>query len=262
MATDTASRRDTGETRHRRDETQARRDTGRQYSVATTLCPAGRSPVPLHNVPLMCLGSEIIVSTWIIRRRQHTPTALPQSSTEYSRIFIRPDSRMDAGLAAEGIVGTQLNTDEDTEAAPPSDHSSHFNTHSIDDTTTIISVPLPSHRLASSALRALQVDLELSPLVKRTFRLASPHSSSIPTSQTEIQANPTAEGDKAGQTTTDTASEGSEQCLTVLETEYRATTNRMLRVAVNAFMDSLSVVVRVMEELDVDVLDAELGRSS
>ena len=42
--------------------------------------------------------------------------------------------------------------------------------------------------------------------------------------------------------------------LTVLRTEYTATTNRMLRVAVNGFMESLGVVLGVMEELDVDVL--------
>lgn len=41
---------------------------------------------------------------------------------------------------------------------------------------------------------------------------------------------------------------------TVLRTEYKATTNRMLRVAVNGFMESLGVVLGVMEELDVDVL--------
>jgi EKC/KEOPS complex subunit PCC1/LAGE3 len=41
---------------------------------------------------------------------------------------------------------------------------------------------------------------------------------------------------------------------TVLRTEYKATTNRMLRVAVNGFMESLSTVLGVMEELDVDVL--------
>jgi EKC/KEOPS complex subunit PCC1/LAGE3 len=43
---------------------------------------------------------------------------------------------------------------------------------------------------------------------------------------------------------------------TVLVTEYKATTNRMLRVAVNGFMESLGVVLSVMEELDVDVLGA------
>lgn len=41
---------------------------------------------------------------------------------------------------------------------------------------------------------------------------------------------------------------------TVLRTEYRAKTNRMLRVAVNGFMESLGVVLGVMERLDVDVL--------
>lgn len=123
-----------------------------------------------------------------------------------------------------------------------------------------ISVPLPTHRLASSALRALQVDLELSPLVKRTFRLTNPESSSTITQQTEIQVNRTAGEPKTGQTATDDNVDASDESLTVLETEYRATTNRMLRVAVNAFMDSLGVVVGVMEELDVDVLGNELGK--
>lgn len=48
--------------------------------------------------------------------------------------------------------------------------------------------------------------------------------------------------------------ETEEQGKTVLRTEYKATTNRMLRVAVNGFMESLRVVLRIMEELDVDVL--------
>lgn len=34
----------------------------------------------------------------------------------------------------------------------------------------------------------------------------------------------------------------------------------MLRVAVNGFMESLSVVLGVMEELDVDVLGVDFGR--
>ena len=45
---------------------------------------------------------------------------------------------------------------------------------------------------------------------------------------------------------------------TVLRTEYKATTNRMLRVAVNGFMESLTVVLGVMEELDVDILEQAL----
>lgn len=51
-----------------------------------------------------------------------------------------------------------------------------------------------------------------------------------------------------------------EKAKTVLETTYRATTNRMLRVAVNGFMESLGVVLGVMGELDVDVLREEMGK--
>jgi EKC/KEOPS complex subunit PCC1/LAGE3 len=79
-------------------------------------------------------------------------------------------------------------------------------------------------------MQALQVDKELSPLVRRSFSIVPP--------------------------TTDVASGfvmGQEK--TILRTEYKATTNRMLRVAVNGFMESLSVVLGVMEELDVDVLE-------
>ncbi|KAI9759533.1 MAG: cell division control protein 14 [Chaenotheca gracillima] len=83
----------------------------------------------------------------------------------------------------------------------------------------------------SIALRALEVDKELSPLVQRSFLLAAPDTSD------HVQ---------------DDVGSGSEK--TVLETRYKATTNRMLRVAVNGFMESLGVVVGVMEELDVDVL--------
>lgn len=85
-----------------------------------------------------------------------------------------------------------------------------------------ISVPLPTARLASAALQSLRVDEELSPLVRRSFSTVTP--------------SPGTRGE------------------TVLRTEYKATTNRMLRVAVNGFMESLGVVLGVMEELDVDVL--------
>ena len=43
----------------------------------------------------------------------------------------------------------------------------------------------------------------------------------------------------------------------VLRTTYRATTNRMLRVAVNGFFESMGVVLQVMEELDIDVIHAK-----
>lgn len=93
--------------------------------------------------------------------------------------------------------------------------------------SSTIDLPLPTARLASAALQALRVDKELSPLVCRSFSTISP-------SQSEEE--------------------------TVLRTEYKATTNRMLRVAVNGFMESLSVVLGVMEELDVDVLGVGLEK--
>lgn len=89
-----------------------------------------------------------------------------------------------------------------------------------------ITTPFLTHHLAQTALRTLSVDEELSPLVKRSFSLTTPQASLI----------------------------GNDQEKTVLRTEYRATTNRMLRVAVNGFFENLGVIVQVMEELDVDVL--------
>ena len=86
--------------------------------------------------------------------------------------------------------------------------------------------PFPDNRLASTALQALRVDAELSPLVKREFSLTR-------------------------------ANDGGSDSETVLRTDYKATTNRMLRVAVNGFMECLGVVLQVMEELDVDVLAAK-----
>jgi len=86
-----------------------------------------------------------------------------------------------------------------------------------------LDVPFPTSRLANTALKALQVDPELSPLVRRHLSLA-----------TESESDP--------------------DSVRVLKVEYKATTNRMLRVSVNSFMDSLGLVVEVMEQLDVDVL--------
>ena len=40
----------------------------------------------------------------------------------------------------------------------------------------------------------------------------------------------------------------------VLQVNYAATTNRMLRVAVNGFIESVGVVIGVMRDLDVDVV--------
>ncbi|KAG5980585.1 hypothetical protein E4U55_003887 [Claviceps digitariae] len=95
-----------------------------------------------------------------------------------------------------------------------------------------LQIPLPTARLATTALQALQVDPELSPLVRRQFSTGS------------------GPQDQDGTTTTTTSSEGA----SVLTVRYQATTNRMLRVAVNSFMDSLKLVLEVMEQLDVDVL--------
>ncbi|KAI9697763.1 MAG: hypothetical protein M1836_004439 [Candelina mexicana] len=103
-----------------------------------------------------------------------------------------------------------------------------------------ISLPLPTARLASSALRALEVDQELSPLVRRSFSLTSSSESSSHITDGD-------EGNGVGEKV-------------VLVTEYKATTNRMLRVAVNGFMESLGVVLGVMEELDVDVLRNQLSK--
>lgn len=97
-------------------------------------------------------------------------------------------------------------------------------------------MPLPDHRLASIALRAIKVDAELSPLVRREFSLVA--QSGAPA----VDGQPALDLD--------------DETNTILRTEYSATTNRMLRVAVNGFMESLGVVLQVMEELDVDVLNS------
>ncbi|KAL7954400.1 Pcc1 domain-containing protein [Trichoderma compactum] len=92
-------------------------------------------------------------------------------------------------------------------------------------------IPFPTPRLASTALKALQVDPELSPLVQRHLSVVS---STSPSSDDHAE---------------------------VLQLEYQATTNRMLRVAVNSFMEGLKLVLEVMEQLDVDVLAAEKANS-
>jgi EKC/KEOPS complex subunit PCC1/LAGE3 len=103
---------------------------------------------------------------------------------------------------------------------------------------SVIGVPLPTNRLASAAMRALQVDAELSPLVQRHFAVTAPESD-----RNGVQ--------NSGHLNRAGVEEGARP---ILRTEYKATTNRMLRVAVNGFMESLGVVLGVMEELDLDVL--------
>lgn len=103
-----------------------------------------------------------------------------------------------------------------------------------------INLPFPTHRLASSALQTFEVDAELSTSVRRTLALTTPS----PEPHSEPQEKK--------------LKQDPEESKTVLQTTYRATTNRMLRVAVNGFMESLGVVLGVMAELDVDVLKAEM----
>ncbi|KAK4129315.1 Pcc1-domain-containing protein [Parathielavia appendiculata] len=86
-----------------------------------------------------------------------------------------------------------------------------------------LDIPFPDARLASVALQALSVDKELSSLVKRDLTAVTAEGSSDPT---------------------------------VLRVEYKAATNRMLRVAVNSFLESLALVLEVQEELDVDAVEA------
>lgn len=88
-----------------------------------------------------------------------------------------------------------------------------------------LDIPFPTAHLASIALNALSVDAELSPLVRRAFSLTAPDDSS-------------------------------EQ--NVLRVDYAATTNRMLRVAVNGFFESVGVVIGVMKDLDIDVVHGEV----
>jgi EKC/KEOPS complex subunit PCC1/LAGE3 len=94
-------------------------------------------------------------------------------------------------------------------------------------------------------MRAIAVDKELSALVSRSFSLTS--AQSVVTAGTD--------GGLAG---TGVEGDGDK---TVLEVRYAATTNRMLRVAVNGFFESLRVVLHVMEELDVDVVGRESAES-
>ncbi len=111
---------------------------------------------------------------------------------------------------------------------------------------SVINVPFPSQRLANIAFRALSVDQELSPLVRRSFSLTP--APSLPT-------GPRAGGDV-------NSSEGENvPPRTVLKILYRASTNRMLRVAVNGFFESIGVVLNVMEELDVDMISGPIKDS-
>lgn len=87
-----------------------------------------------------------------------------------------------------------------------------------------ISLPVPSWHIAETIQRALAVDKEISPYVHREFAVPSPSSSPSP----------------------------------VVVIYYKATTARMLRVSTNGIFESLGTVLRVCEELDIDVLEKDL----
>jgi EKC/KEOPS complex subunit PCC1/LAGE3 len=120
-----------------------------------------------------------------------------------------------------------------------------------------IDVPFPNERLANAALRTLSVDEELSQLVRRSFSL-------IPSTSSNNQPNSSTDSNRSlvndsKSTVRSTGAEGvwisyltSPQ--KTLRVYYEATTPRMLRVSVNGFFESLSVIVQIMEELDIDVL--------
>uniref|UniRef100_A0ABP0E381 Uncharacterized protein n=1 Tax=Sporothrix epigloea TaxID=1892477 RepID=A0ABP0E381_9PEZI len=99
----------------------------------------------------------------------------------------------------------------------------------------VIDIPFPTARLATIALQVVSVDKELSPSVRRSFALHSLFED----------------------TATDAAIDADAAPKTVLRTTYEASTNRMLRVSVNAFFDSIGLVTEVMENLDENVLAAE-----
>lgn len=83
------------------------------------------------------------------------------------------------------------------------------------------------------------MDEELSSLVKRDFALVSADSASTGSSDLEQSVSQLDIDNKRA---------------SILRVHYKATTPRMLRVAVNGFFESLGLVVQVMEELDVDML--------
>ncbi len=117
----------------------------------------------------------------------------------------------------------------------------------VDTVHSAIEIPFPSHRLAKTALRSLAVDEELSTLVHREFSLVAPTGNDAGSEQ---------------KNRTDIAEavsnlQISEEQKSVLHVHYKATTPRMLRVAVNGFFESLGLIIQVMEELDTDVLHAK-----
>jgi EKC/KEOPS complex subunit PCC1/LAGE3 len=115
------------------------------------------------------------------------------------------------------------------------------------------------------------VDEELSPLVQRSFSLAAATPDSLTAAQrdpykaslltgaateqpVQVPATVPSTTENVSDKLATTSLSDDDESKTVLRVDYKATTNRMLRVAVNGFFESLGVVIQVMEELDVDVL--------
>lgn len=126
-------------------------------------------------------------------------------------------------------------------------------------------MPFPTSRLANVALHTLAVDEELSPLVRRSFALDVQQDGECPQAALDSSLHVRVSGDEGEslrlgpeqmhdrEERADSKDVGSLQ-RNVLVTEYRATTDRMLRVSVNGFFESLAVIISSMRELDEDVV--------
>ena len=108
-------------------------------------------------------------------------------------------------------------------------------------------------------MKALAVDEELSPLVRRSFSLDTEHviQQSTQDEAVKVEVSPRTGGAlylrRDHRQERGLPDDPSRAQQTFLVTEYRATTNRMLRVAVNGFFESVSVILGCMRELDEDI---------
>jgi EKC/KEOPS complex subunit PCC1/LAGE3 len=191
------------------------------------------SPLPKHFVspgnhakipgsPLWRIAETSPCASVIVPRHATSTTATADGPLD-PIVLSRPQSCLQKTFPARCTP----HPGEDQKTAPNTQHST-------------IDIPLPTLRLATVALRAIRVDAELSPLVQRDFSLIRP------------------DGKPPKHDDADSNSLTTDENATILRTQYRATTNRMLRVAVNGFMESLGVVLQIMEELDIDVVAAKM----
>lgn len=115
--------------------------------------------------------------------------------------------------------------------------------------TSVLDIPFPTPRLALIALRSLRVDKELSSLVARSFELVVDEGNGASSTEAAIVNDGSGESREA-----DGAEEAGRG--TILRAHYRASTNRMLRVAVRSYLDSVALVLDVMASLDSDIVAA------